>query len=150
MVDAKMIPPEVVEAVTKAFNSWELLSNAECIARALAAWPGAEPHQVLSVRDNGEGYDLKTIGLILPFLRRRVMSDIKMLAQNPVDAWAQGYEQAKQQSADTITALRATNERLRGSLERHVCDCKSNCAWERDETCSSWDARTALAEEKQK
>ena len=53
-------------------------------------------------------------------------------------------------NADTITTLRATNERLRGSLERHVCDCKSNCAWERDETCSSWDARTALAEEKQK
>jgi len=47
-----------------------------------------------------------------------------------------------------ITTLRATNERLRGALERHVCDCKSNCAWERDETCPSWDALAALAQEK--
>jgi len=85
MIDAKMIPPEVVEAAAKAAyemdagspsDTWQQAAKLAkviyrgqaraAIAAALNAWPGAEPHQVLSVRDNGEGYDLKTIGLILP------------------------------------------------------------------------------------
>jgi hypothetical protein len=84
------------------------------------------------------------------------MSDIvERLRERPSRHAAETEDQAKErrqrereEAADTITTLRATNERLRGALERHVCDCKSNCAWERDETCPSWDALAALAQEK--
>jgi hypothetical protein len=40
VIDAAQIPDDAVEAFAKAFNSWERKSNAECIAAALAAWPG--------------------------------------------------------------------------------------------------------------
>ncbi len=40
--------------------------------------------------------------------------------------------------------LRADNARLRAALEGLVCNCKSNCAWERDEVCPDWAARAAL------
>jgi hypothetical protein len=81
---------------------------------------------------------------------RKIMQDDLMLNEISRTDWARLFSFALRgaEAADTIAALRATNERLRGALERHVCDCKSNCAWERDETCPSWDARAALTQEK--
>ncbi len=40
------------------------------------------------------------------------------------------------------------NEKLRAALEPFVCDCKSNCEWERDEVCPDWNARAALPGDK--
>jgi hypothetical protein len=73
MIDTAQIPDEVVEAAGEAFLQKDFTpsySFDDCIraaiAAALNAWRGMEPHKVLTVRDNGEGYDLKQIGIILP------------------------------------------------------------------------------------
>ena len=85
---AKLIPANVVEAAAKAsYNHWRNLRRCRVpsweelpddvrareinevtisLAAGLAAWGGMQPHKILSVRDNGEGYDLKKIGIILP------------------------------------------------------------------------------------
>jgi hypothetical protein len=75
------IPDEVVEAAARGlarYNCEQWTSDPErfwphfadqaraALAATLNAWPGMEPHKVLTVRDNGEGYDLKQIGIILP------------------------------------------------------------------------------------
>jgi hypothetical protein len=70
MLKHEQIPDEVIEAAKEAYRHTDekTMSDwlAEIIAAGLAAWPGMEPHKVLTVRDNGEGYDLKQIGIILP------------------------------------------------------------------------------------
>jgi hypothetical protein len=43
-----------------------------------------------------------------------------------------------------VFCLTAEVERLRAALEPFVCDCSSNCEWERDEVCPDWNARAAL------
>ena len=48
-----------------------------------------------------------------------------------------------------IRKSEAANEKLRAALEPFVCDCKSNCEWERDEICPDWNARAALSGDKQ-
>ena len=65
------IPPEAHDAACYAYAD-VIMGKVEghpldaAILAALKAWPGIEPHKVLTVRDNGEGYDLKQTGLILP------------------------------------------------------------------------------------
>ena len=66
MIKAEQIPTEVLAVFEKACDSGEPWNIADTIAAAINAWPGVEPHKVLTVRDNGEGYDLKQIGIILP------------------------------------------------------------------------------------
>jgi hypothetical protein len=70
MIKPEQIPDDVwvaaairLEALGSAVAGY---TARDVIAAALAAWPGMEPHKVLTVRDNGEGYDLKQIGIILP------------------------------------------------------------------------------------
>ena len=71
MLKPDQIPYEVKRAMRAA---WARRNNddapekhmADLMLAGLEAWPGVEPHKVLTVRDNGEGYDLKQIGIILP------------------------------------------------------------------------------------
>lgn len=67
MIKSEQIPDEVVD---KFYMDGFWLGTPDearaAIAAALNAWPRVEPHKVLTVRDNGEGYDLKQIGIILP------------------------------------------------------------------------------------
>jgi hypothetical protein len=43
-----------------------------------------------------------------------------------------------------VETLTARVEELEGALKLHVCDCKSNCEWESDTICPSWEARAAI------
>ena len=129
----------------------------EKVARAICKADGTEPdsldpwmgeHQ----HPAWEDYEEQATAAI-DLIRAEVLEDaaaeierLRALYDEAMTCWHQTTAQC-QIAADQTTTLRATNERLRGALERHVCDCKSNCAWERDETCPSWDARAALTQE---
>lgn len=43
-----------------------------------------------------------------------------------------------------IAALEARVKELEEGLLPFVCDCSSNCEWERDEICPDWNARVLL------
>lgn len=75
MIKPEQVPDEVMAAFQKAWADKSTLSTKECIAAAINAWPGMEPHKVLSVRDNGEGYDLKTTAIILPLTQSTTEND---------------------------------------------------------------------------
>jgi hypothetical protein len=73
MIKPEQIPEEVFRALCASMGcEWAMQDKEDQIiirrhiAAALNAWPRMEPHKVLTVRDNGEGYDLKQVGIILP------------------------------------------------------------------------------------
>jgi hypothetical protein len=62
--------------------------------------------------------------------------------QNAID-----LEEYRRDVADRdldVARLTARVEELEGALKLHVCDCKSNCEWESDTICPSWEARAAI------
>lgn len=65
----KDIPEEVENAFNEAWYNLEM-NIPEAMAYALAKWPGLSKHEVMSVRDDAEGYYIRERGIILPIERK--------------------------------------------------------------------------------
>ncbi len=74
------------------------------------------------------------------------MSDIVERLREVAERADANYPVIMQQAADTITALRAENERLRAALELFACDCAEDDLCKFPHACRNYVARAALEE----